>query len=88
MFLLGQPVDVDLIGLRLEADVSAKGCANGKLGGAVTVEEFRSKVLPPIADGLIWRSNQIKPRQTPSCKPSTQTVMAKLPDRSLRTIPC
>ncbi len=52
MFLLGQPVDVDLIGLRLEADVSAKGCANGKLGGAVTVEEFRGKVLPPIADGL------------------------------------
>ena len=52
MFLLGQPVDVDLIGLRLEADVSAKGCVNGKLGGAVTVEEFRGKVLPPIADGL------------------------------------
>ncbi len=66
MYLLGQPLDVDLIGLRLEADVSAKGCVNGKLGGAVTVEEFRGKVLggavtveefrgkvlPPIADGL------------------------------------
>ena len=52
MFLLRQPVDVDLIGLRLEADLSAQGCANGKLGGAVTVEEFRGKVLPPIADGL------------------------------------
>jgi hypothetical protein len=52
MILLGQAVDVDLIGLRLEADLSAQGCTNGKLGGAVTVEEFRSNVLPPIAEGL------------------------------------
>jgi hypothetical protein len=52
MFLLGQPVEVNLIGVRIESDLSAKGCANGILGGAVTVDEFRSKVLPPIADGL------------------------------------
>jgi hypothetical protein len=52
MFLLGQPVEVDLIGVRLEADLSAKGCANGKLGGGVTVGEFRGKLLPAIADGL------------------------------------
>jgi len=52
IFLFGQPVDVDFIGLRLEADVSAKGCANGKLGGGVTVDEFRGKLLPTIADGL------------------------------------
>ncbi len=52
MVLLGTPVDVDLIGVRLEADVSAKGCANGKLGGGMTVDEFRSKLLPALADGL------------------------------------
>ena len=52
IFLLGQPVDVDLIGVRLEADLSAQGCANGKLGGGVTVEEFRGKLLPAIASGL------------------------------------
>ncbi len=52
MFLLGQPVEVDLIGLRLEADLSTKGCTNGKLGGGVTVEEFRSKLLPALAAGL------------------------------------
>jgi len=52
MFLLGQLVTVDLIGVRLEADLSAKGCANGKLGGGVTDEEFRGKLLPAIADGL------------------------------------
>lgn len=52
IFLLGQLVDVDLIGVRLESDLSAKGCANGKLGGGVTVEEFRGKFLPAIADGF------------------------------------
>lgn len=52
MFLLGQLVDVDLIGVRLEADLSAQGCANGKLGGGVTVDEFRGKLLPAIAGGL------------------------------------
>lgn len=52
MFLLGQQVEVDLIGVRLEADFSAQGCANGRLGGGVTVDEFRSKLLPAIADGL------------------------------------
>jgi hypothetical protein len=52
VFLLGQLVDVDLIGVHLETDLSAQGCTNGKLGGGVTVEEFRSKLLPSIADGL------------------------------------
>jgi len=52
LFLLGQQVDVDMIGIRLEADVNAQGCANGKLGGGMTVDEFRAKILPAITDGL------------------------------------
>ena len=52
MLLTGQLIDVDLIGVHLEADLSAKGCANGKLGGGVTVDEFRGKLLPAIAGGL------------------------------------
>ncbi|MBK8781722.1 MAG: hypothetical protein IPO22_07910 [Anaerolineales bacterium] len=52
LFLLGQQVEVGLVGLRLETDFSAKGCVDGKLGGGVTVEEFRGKLLPAIADGL------------------------------------
>jgi hypothetical protein len=52
MFLLGQQVEVNLVGVRLESDLSANGCLDGKLGGGVTVEEFRSKILPAIADGL------------------------------------
>jgi hypothetical protein len=52
MFLLGQLVEVDLIGVRFEVDLSAEGCTNGKLGGGVTAEEFRGKLLPAIAEGL------------------------------------
>ena len=52
MFLLNQLFVVDLIGVRLEADLSAQGCANGKLGGGVTVDDFHGKILPAIADGL------------------------------------
>ena len=52
IFLFNEPIDVDLIGLRLEADVSDQGCTNGKLGGGVTDDEFRSKLLPAIAKGL------------------------------------
>jgi len=52
MFLLGQSIDVNLIGVRLETDFSAQGCVNGKLGGGVTVDEFRSKFLPAITAGL------------------------------------
>jgi hypothetical protein len=52
MYLIGKPVEVNLIGVHLEADLSSKGCANGKLGGGVTVDEFRTKLLPTIADGL------------------------------------
>jgi len=52
MSLLGQLVEVDLIGMRLESDLSAKGCLNGKLGGGITVDEFRTGLLPTIAEGL------------------------------------
>jgi len=52
MVLLGQRVEVDLIGAQLEADFTADGCVDGKFGGGVTVEEFRSRLLPAIADGL------------------------------------
>jgi len=50
--LLGQTVEVDLIGVRLESDLSVMGCANGKLGGGVTVTNFRENLLPAIANGL------------------------------------
>jgi len=52
MFFMGQLVDVNLVGVHLEADVTAQGCLNGKLGGGVTDEEFRGKLLPAIAGGL------------------------------------
>ena len=68
MVLLGQRVEVDLIGVHLEADFSADGCVDGKLGGGVTVEEFRSRLLPAIADGL----NQIIKTNNTAKKPLLQ----------------
>ncbi len=50
--LLGQSVDVDLIGVRIEADLSVDGCQNGKLGGGITGEVLRGKLLPAMSDGL------------------------------------
>lgn len=64
MFLLGQQVEVSLIGVRLESGFSAAGCVDGKLGGGVTVEEFRNKILPAIAVGLnqvIEDNNNVAP---------------------------
>ncbi|MDD2921159.1 MAG: hypothetical protein PHQ36_02640 [Anaerolineales bacterium] len=52
LFLLGKTVDVDLTGVRLEADLSANGCADGKLGGGLSIEEFRGKILPAVTEGL------------------------------------
>src|SRR5688572_17695832 len=52
MSLLGQLVEVDLIGVRIEAAVSVNGCVDGKLGGGITVEEFRNRLLPAMADGI------------------------------------
>lgn len=60
MFLLGVPVDVNLVGVYLEADVNEKGCTSGVLGGALSVDEFRTRILPAITDGLnlIIKANQ------------------------------
>jgi hypothetical protein len=52
MAILGSLVEVNLIGVRIEADVSEKGCADGKLGGGVTVKDFHTQFLPALADGL------------------------------------
>lgn len=52
MVILGSPVEVSLIGVRLEADVNDKGCTNGKLGGGITVSEFQAKLIPALANGL------------------------------------
>lgn len=68
VLLLGQLVELDLIGVRLEASVNAAGCVDGKLGGGVTVEEFRSRLLPAIADGL----NQIIIANNPAATPLLQ----------------
>lgn len=52
IFLLGQSIEVNLIGVRLDTDFSPLGCVNGKLGGGITADEFHNKLLPAIVAGL------------------------------------
>jgi hypothetical protein len=52
MAFMGIPLDLELIGVRIEADVNANGCTNGKLGGGLSEENFQSLFLPAILDGL------------------------------------
>ncbi len=70
MILLGQLVEVNLVGVLLEADLNANGCANGRLGGGVTAEEFKGKLLPALADGL----NQIIKSNTAAANPLLQAL--------------
>ncbi len=50
--VLDIPVQFDLIGVHIEADVSANGCTEGRLAGGVAEDEFRARLLPALADGL------------------------------------
>ncbi len=52
MAFMGIPLEVELIGVRIEADVNANGCSNGKLAGGLTEEKFRAGFLPILVDGL------------------------------------
>jgi len=51
MIVLGEPVQLNLIGVRIEADVNKNGCSNGRLGGGISVNDFQNSVLPAIAAG-------------------------------------
>jgi hypothetical protein len=46
------PLVLDLIGARIQADVSATGITNAKLGGAITKDDIDSKVIPNVAELL------------------------------------
>jgi hypothetical protein len=72
MFLLGQVVEVELIGVRLDADITVDGCANGKLGGGITVEQFRGRLLPALSEGL----NQIVASESTAATPLLQAFDA------------
>ncbi len=52
IIVMGVPVQVDLIGVRVEADAIATGCTNGKLGGGIPESEFQAAILPALAAGL------------------------------------
>jgi hypothetical protein len=45
----GAPVDIELIGTKVEASATADGCTDGVLAGAITEEKLNAQVLPAIA---------------------------------------
>jgi hypothetical protein len=70
LVFLDVPIALDLIGVRLEADVNATGCTNGRIGGGIRQEDFLNTFLPAIALGL---------NQTIAAEPATtfsQSVLA------------
>lgn len=44
------PLNVDLVGARITAGVSASGATNGILGGAITEDDVRTEIVPAIAN--------------------------------------
>jgi hypothetical protein len=52
LVFLDVPIALDLIGVRLETDVYATGCTNGRIGGGIRQEDFLNSFLPAIAQGL------------------------------------
>jgi hypothetical protein len=48
----GTPVNIELVGTKIEANVTADGCTDGILGGAITEEKLNQQVIPAIADLL------------------------------------
>jgi hypothetical protein len=46
----GAPMRLHLVGARLRARVSATGCSEGVLGGAITVEDLNQQVLPGLQE--------------------------------------
>jgi hypothetical protein len=48
----GPPVTINLVGARIEADVAATGCMNGKVGGGIPYTDLVANVFPAIAADL------------------------------------
>jgi hypothetical protein len=46
----GTPVNVDLIGARIESSLTADGCMDGIVGGAITKTNLDNQIIPAVAD--------------------------------------
>jgi hypothetical protein len=44
------PISLDLIGARMQVGVTEDGLTSGKLGGAITMEDINTKVIPAVSD--------------------------------------
>jgi hypothetical protein len=46
------PVQIQLVGARVQADCTNLGCSNGKIGGGVPTAEVDSVIIPALADAM------------------------------------
>jgi hypothetical protein len=73
----GDPLQLDLIGARIEADVTATGITNAKLGGAITKTDIDTQVIPNVAT-LVSSTIAEDPgcmMTPPMCGSSAQTLL-------------
>jgi hypothetical protein len=71
------PLDVNLIGAHIQADVTATGCSNGKLGGAITKQDLDGEVLPALAammDGRLGDDVGCREDET-QCSDASKTII-------------
>ncbi len=71
------PLQLDLIGARIQADVAADSLMNAKLGGAITKSDIDTKVIPNVAE-LVNATVADDPgcqMVPPMCGSSAQTIL-------------
>jgi hypothetical protein len=68
------PLVLDLIGARIQSDVTATSC-DGKLGGAITQDDINTKVIPAVADMMNTNIADNCPGMTCPKGSSSQTII-------------
>lgn len=87
--LEGQPpLRARLIGARMSAKVTAGGCSEGRLGGAITDKDINDVVLPALATGLesVIAADAGCKANVNDCEASTKTILSAFDGNGDRTI--
>ena len=81
------PIELHLIGTKIQADVTATTCANGILGGAVTETELNATIIPKIAELMNAAVVGCPNTDDTICSPADRSVLT-LFDKNQLNAPC
>jgi hypothetical protein len=71
------PIQIQLVGARIQADCTALGCANGKIGGGLPAAEVNSVIIPALAEMLQQVIDASCTGSTPdTCTPAAANILA------------